>query len=265
MVPSHVEIYRVSGGLPVARALAHCPALARYLVQRDPPKLDLASRAGLILYNRTIARVVYGLDVEYEPTHALVPTPALRYSFLRRVVPPKSHILEVGTGPTALVSLLAARCFRCTGVATERDAGYARQARANVARNHLSRAIEVITSTGGILAGVVPPGPRFDCILCNPPYYPRVGFSPGPWGGTTGELASTGPAGEAFTLQLLRESPGFLRPGGGLALLLSSKREALLASVDAELAERRTPHVKFGLRAGTRIRVVYRVSRPAVD
>lgn len=67
-------------GLPVKEALKVFPELGKYIDESG--RLDFSNREARILYNRAIARAIFGLDVEYHPK-GLVTTPISRYLFLK--------------------------------------------------------------------------------------------------------------------------------------------------------------------------------------
>ncbi|MHA1730950.1 MAG: RlmF-related methyltransferase [Promethearchaeota archaeon] len=255
-VPTH----KVEGGLPIADAVRACPELAEYLVQTSPPKMDLGNRDALKLYNEVVCREVFGLEVDYGQVTGLIPTPVLKYNFLKRVIRPGSHLLEVGTGPTALVSMLAAKLLGCTCVATEVDSASVQVAMGNVARNGLGQAVEIRQSSGGVVRGVVQVGESFDFVVSNPPYYPAGPFpSKSPWAGTPTEVVGHGTVGERFIVRLVTEGVGVLRPGGCVAFAVPVKLGNLVSWIEQHLGELGSRWERFDLVAGNRRRRVFTV------
>ncbi|WP_456443983.1 RlmF-related methyltransferase [Thermococcus sp.] len=202
-------------GLPIAEAVRLFPELERYMDERG--RLDLSNREARILYNRVIAKAVFGLDIEYHP-RGLVTTPISRYLFLKTFLRGDERVLEIGTGHTALMSLMAEKIFNCDVTATELDDEFFEYARRNVEKNRAR--IRLIKSTGGMIRGVIPEGERFDVIFSAPPYYER------PTRGvlTEKEGVGGGKYGEAFSVGLIEEATDYLKPAGRVALFLPDKQ-----------------------------------------
>jgi len=231
-------------GLPVKEAVTLFPELEKYLDERG--RIDFSNRKARILYNRAIARAVFGLDIEYHP-RGLVTTPISRYLFLKTFLRGGERVLEIGTGHTAMMALMAAKIFNCNVTATELDEEFFEYARMNIERN--GARIRLLKSNGGIIRGVVPEGEKFDVIFSAPPYYDRL---------TKGVLTERegvggGKYGEAFSIRLIEEALDYLNPLGKVALFLPDKGELIKA-----IAERgrelgyQIKDVKF--KAGTRWR-----------
>jgi hypothetical protein len=91
-------------GLPVREAARLFPELKNYLDERG--RLDLSNREARILYNKAIAKAVFGLDIEYHP-RGLVTTPVSRYLFLKTFLRGGERVPEIGTGHTAMMALMA--------------------------------------------------------------------------------------------------------------------------------------------------------------
>lgn len=201
-------------GLPIREAVELFPELGEYIDGRG--RLDLSNRRARILYNRAVAKALFGLEVEYHP-RGLVTTPVSRYLFLKTFLRGGERVLEIGTGHTAMMALMAEKLFNCDVTATELDDEFFRYAGANLARNNAKA--RLIRSHGGIIRGVIPAGEKFDAIFSAPPYYDR------PTNGvlTEGEGVGGGKHGEAFSLRLIEEARGYLKPGGKVALFLPDK------------------------------------------
>lgn len=142
---------------------------------------------------------------------------------LKNVLRGGEKVLEIGTGHTALMSLIAEKVFKCDVTATELDNEFYSYAKLNIARNN-SR-IKLLKSSGGIIRGVVPRGERFDVIFSAPPYYEKHS------GGvlTEREALGGGKFGEEFSIKLLNEALDYLNAGGKVALFLPHKRDLLNA------------------------------------
>jgi methylase of polypeptide subunit release factors len=231
-------------GLPVKEAVKLFPELEKYLDNRG--RLDFSNREARILYNRAIAKAVFGLEIEYHP-RGLVTTPVSRYIFLKTFLKGGEKVLEIGTGHTAIMALMAEKIFNCDVTATEVDDEFFEYARGNIERNGAN--VRLIKSNGGIIRGVVPEGERFDVIFSAPPYYeaPTRGVL------TEREGVGGGKHGEGFSLRLIEEALDYLNPVGKVALFLPDKEPLIEAIVERgkELGYS-VRDVKF--RAGTRWR-----------
>ena len=201
-------------GLPVNEAVKIFPELEEYLDERG--RLDFSNREARMLYNRAIAKAVFRLDIEYHPK-GLVTTPISRYLFLKTFLRGGEKVLEIGTGHTAMMALMAAKIFNCDVTATELDWEFFEYARGNIGRNRAR--VRLLKSNGGIIRGVVPEGERFDVIFSAPPYYetPTKGVL------TEREGVGGGKYGEEFSVRLIEEAPNYLNPKGKAALFLPDK------------------------------------------
>ncbi len=201
-------------GLPVREAVRLFPELEKYLDERG--RLDFSNRKARILYNRAIAKAVFGLEVEYHP-RGLVTTPISRYLFLKTFLRGGERVLEIGTGHTALMAIMVAKIFSCDVTATELDDEFFEYAGRNIERNRAR--VRLLKSNGGIIRGVVPGGERFDVIFSAPPYYevPAKGVL------TEREGVGGGKYGEEFSVKLIGEALDYLNPDGKVALFLPDK------------------------------------------
>ncbi len=202
-------------GLPVREAVELFPELEKYLDERG--RLDFSNRNARILYNRAVAKAIFGLDIDYHP-RGLVTTPVSRYIFLKTFLRGGEGVLEIGTGHTAMMALMAERLFNCDVIATELDEEFFEYAMKNIERNG-ARA-RLIKSNGGIIKGVIPEGEKFDVIFSAPPYYER------PTKGVLTEMEGVGGGehGEAFSVRLIEEALEYLKPRGKAALFLPDKK-----------------------------------------
>ncbi|NJE03906.1 RlmF-related methyltransferase [Thermococcus sp. MV11] len=207
-------------GLPIKDALKLFPELGKYLDKKG--RLDFSNRKARILYNQAIAKAVFGLDIEYHP-RGLVTTPVSRYIFLKTFLRGGERVLEIGTGHTAIMALMAAKLFNCDVTATEIDEEFFAYAKTNIERNNAR--VRLIKSDGGIIRGIIPEGEKFDVIFSAPPYYER------PTRGVLTEREGVGGGryGEAFSVRLMEEALDYLRPGGQVALFLPDKKSLIKA------------------------------------
>ncbi|WP_297092622.1 class I SAM-dependent methyltransferase [Thermococcus sp.] len=231
-------------GLPVKEAVKLFPELEKYLDERG--RLDFSNREARILYNRAIAKAVFGLDIEYHP-RGLVTTPVSRYLFLKTFLRGGERVLEIGTGHTALMALMAAKIFNCDVTATELDDEFFEYAMRNVEGN-LAK-VRLIKSDGGIIKGVIPTGEKFDVIFSAPPYYER------PTKGvlTEKEGVGGGEYGEGFSVRLIKEALDHLDPRGKVALFLPDK-EPLIKAITEKGEELGYSVRDIRFKAGTRWR-----------
>ena len=231
-------------GLPVKEAVKLFPELERYLNERG--RLDFSNREARILYNRAIARAVFGLEIEYHP-RGLVTTPVSRYLFLKTFLRGGERVLEIGTGHTAMMALMAAKIFNCDVTATELDDEFFAYAKANIGRNRAN--VRLLKSGGGIIRGVVPEGEKFDVIFSAPPYYeaPTKGIL------TEREGVGGGKYGEEFSIRLIEEALDYLNPGGEVALFLPDK-EPLIEAITEKGEELGYTVRDVRFRVGTRLR-----------
>lgn len=177
--------------------------------------LSIAGAVLAILNNtvrksRLLTRLLFDVSVlGSERIHWDFTTLSLR-GCLQRYAHPGHRVLEVGTGPYALLSLFLAKRRGCETAACDINTAYVRSARSSAIRNNV-HSLNVFESD--LLESV---SGRFDLIYFNAVYIPRpVGISLGinhlhsyetDWcGGETG--------GEVIE-RFLRQAPACLRPGG---------------------------------------------------
>ncbi|MHA1672940.1 MAG: RlmF-related methyltransferase, partial [Promethearchaeota archaeon] len=230
----------------------------------------------LFLYNQYIAQDLYDLKVEFSPA-AIIPTPTMRYHFLKHVIQPiikptstsftpadsqTSTMIEVGTGASAIIALLAAKHFNQQVIATEIESDYLPIAHRNVNQNNLQDRITLIRSQGGLLHNVIPNGQKVDYIITNPPYYDKILSPKVIWGGKSRELVSGGEAGEEFILQLISESWEYLKPNGIIGFIIPKTRQATLIAVEHYLNSHEIEYEIVGLLVGNRTRYVFLVFNP---
>ncbi|MCO6040279.1 RlmF-related methyltransferase [Thermococcus alcaliphilus] len=211
-------------GLPVREAIKIFPELERYLDKKG--RLDLSNRRARILYNKAIAKAVFGIEVEYHP-RGLITTPISRFIFLKTFLRGGEKVLEVGTGHSALMAIMADKLFNCEVWATEVDDEFFEYARRNIEQNKSK--VKLIKSNGEIIEGLISKGEKFDVIFSAPPYYekPTKGVL------TEREGVGGGKYGEAFSIKILKEGWQYLEENGKVALFLPDK-QSLLRSIILE-------------------------------
>ncbi|ALV63585.1 putative RNA methyltransferase [Thermococcus sp. 2319x1] len=231
-------------GLPVREAIKIFPELEKYLDEKG--RLDLSDRRARMLYNKAIAKAVFGIEVEYH-TRGLITTPISRFIFLKTFLRGGEKVLEIGTGHSALMAIMADRLFKCDVWATEVDDEFFEYAKRNIEQNKSK--VKLIKSNGEIIEGLIPKGEKFDVIFSAPPYYetPTRGVL------TEREGVGGGKHGEAFSVRLIGEALEYLNPRGKVALFLPDK-EALINAIAKKGEELgySVRDVKF--KAGTRWR-----------
>ncbi|ACS90823.1 MULTISPECIES: RlmF-related methyltransferase [Thermococcus] len=231
-------------GLPVREAIKIFPELEKYLDERG--RLDLSSRRARILYNKAIARVVFDIEVEYHPK-GLITTPISRFIFLKTFLRGGERVLEIGTGHTAMMAIMAAKIFKCDVIATEIDDEFFEYAKANISANNSK--VQLIKSNGEIINGIIPKREIFDVIFSAPPYYekPTKGVL------TPIEGIGGGVYGEEFAVRILREAREYMTENGKVALFLPDKPSLLKSIISkAEKLSYLPKDIKF--KVGTRWR-----------
>ncbi|MHA1585400.1 MAG: RlmF-related methyltransferase [Promethearchaeota archaeon] len=256
---------RVKGNYPTRKAIQLHPDLIPLLRQRHPPRINNEDRRTLMIYNHYLAQDEYGLDVKFA-IEAIIPTPQLRFFFLKQVlknIGPNVKVLEIGTGASAIIALLAAKCFGVRVFATEIDPDYVKQAKKNIRANYLEDQIKIWPSNGGIIENVVPNGFKADYIISNPPYYDKILSPKIIWGGKPHELISTGDQGENFIINLIEEGWSHLNFGGVIAFIIPKTRQATLIAVESFLNNKKFEYEIISLLAGNRTRFVFIIHKKA--
>ncbi|AHF81044.1 SAM-dependent methyltransferase [Thermococcus paralvinellae] len=230
-------------GLKIEDALKMFPELQKYIKNG---KLDFGNRKARILYNKAVAKAVFDIEVEYHPRGLITP-PISRYIFLKTFLRGGEKVLEIGTGHSALMAIMAAKLLNCEVWATEINEEFFEYAKRNIKRNKVQ--VKLIKSKGEIIKGLIPEEEEFDVIFSAPPYYekPTKGVL------TPIEAVGGGKYGEEFSIKLLNEAREYLKPLGKVALFLPDKKPLL--KVITEKAEELGYTVKdIKFKAGTRVR-----------
>ena len=207
---------------------------------------------------------------------AAAPSPSATDAALRQppdasaqVLPPLD-ILDIGTG-TGLVALMLAqraasrvwgsRAFSVTAV--EREAAAASQARENAAASPWATMVTVVEADARhwqpLSASERSVVPRFDLIVCNPPFYANYLKSPD-------DARNAARHDDGLTLNdLCRMASAWLKPApAALSLILPAAREAdaLAAAVRHGLCPARRCHVFTSPAATNPSRVLLSLVRP---
>ncbi|MHA1973199.1 MAG: RlmF-related methyltransferase [Candidatus Hodarchaeales archaeon] len=158
-------------GLQIKKALKKYPYLKKFVING---KMDLGSPEALLTYNRAILKDFLGLDFDI-PAGYLVPTICSRWFFIEwmdRHVGKNKKVLEVGTGPSAILALMLTRLGHDV-VATEFDETAYQYACMNVKNNNLTDKITVIKSDSSlpIIKSLFKNLDSFHAVITNPPQY----------------------------------------------------------------------------------------------
>jgi methylase of polypeptide subunit release factors len=254
-----IPIYRVTGGYPISEAIHDHPDLIPYLRSQNPPRINNLNREALLHYNYYIAKEKFGLDIEFEADQAIIPTPMMRYAFLKHILFEGAKIVEIGTGASAIIAMLAAKIFKAQVIATEMDPEYLQIASRNIRNNGLENQIQLIDSQGKFLDGVISADEQPDFIISNPPYYDIVRSPKLLWGGKSHELVGQGDAGEQFIVSMIEQGKKYMKPSGIISFIIPKTRQDTLVEIEAYLNQQNYDFDIFGLKAGNRTRFVFRL------
>ncbi len=144
-----------------------------------------------------------------------------------------AHILDIGTGTGLVALMLAQRYHTATLTAVEIAPEAAQQATENVENSPFSERIKVLCADARTLSD----NEKFDCIVCNPPYFDETLKSPD-------SARATARHNDLLTPQdLLQISTKLLKINGSLQLILptaTAKRFVDLAKTHVFALERAT-------------------------
>ncbi len=237
--------------LPIKDAVNHWPPLTSYV---KSGKIDLGDPNALREYNMAILYWLTGYRIEM-PMGNLIPAVCLRNTYvhyLRNRFPNAKVLVDIGTGASAILSLLAFH-YGFDVVATEVDAVSLAYAKRNAEINHAS--IRFFQSQGGIFIDVIPKSliEKIDICVTYPPFYPtdkpgRTSMKKRGFKGTGSELFG-GETGMEFTVRYIEESIHLNIPI--TTVLLHKKKFAEFAS---EAMESQYNVETIPIKAGNRIR-----------
>ncbi|WP_371803823.1 RlmF-related methyltransferase [Candidatus Lokiarchaeum ossiferum] len=260
-----IPLFYVERRYPTSRAIELHPDLIPFLKTRDPPRINKESREALLLYNYYVAQDLFNLTIEFERDVAIVPTPVMRYAFLQHLIHPNCSIIELGTGASAIIALIAAKCFNAQVYATEMDPTYIEYAKRNVSANKLENKIQVINSHGKFLDGIIPENLKVDFIISNPPYYDKILSPKILWGGKKHELVGEGSRGENFIISMIEEGWKYLKTPGCIAFIIPKTRVATMNAIEEYLNEQDLEFDIIGILAGNRTRYVFKIYKKYFD
>ena len=220
-------------GLKIEDAVRLNKELEKYVFCKNGKiKIDFKNKDALYLYNKTILKHLFDLDMEFHK-NALIPTPINRYLFVKNVFDEKiiNHpiktVLEIGTG-SGIISMMIAKYYNCKVYATETVKEYINIANENIIKNNLNNNIKIIDSNNKIIEGIDEiANKKFDLIISYPPFYNSNSVpSKRSFGGahaTDVELIGGGEYGEEFSLKIIEEGIKYLNKGGLIALMFPHK------------------------------------------
>ena len=220
-------------GLKIEDAVRLNKELEKYVFCKNGKiKIDFKNKDALYLYNKTILKHLFDLDMEFHK-NALIPTPINRYLFVKNVFDEKiiNHpiktVLEIGTG-SGIISMMIAKYYNCKVYATETVKEYINIANENIIKNNLNNNIKIIDSNNKIIEGIDEiANKKFDLIISYPPFYNSNSVpSKRSFGGahaTDVELIGGGEYGEKFSLKIIEEGINYLNKGGLIALMFPHK------------------------------------------
>lgn len=137
-----------------------------------------------------------------------------------------ARILDIGTGTGLVALMLAQRYPTATVKAVEIEPEAARQAKENAAKSPFADRVEVLCAD----ARQLPDSEKFDCIVCNPPYFDEVLKSPD-------SARATARHNDSLTLQnLLQTSSKLLENNGLLQLILPATHANTIIELAKEYA-----------------------------
>ena len=197
--------------LPIDQIKDKCPEIKQWLNESN--KIDLGNPQALYHYNKCLFKILDDIDIElsiHDNTEKnLIPTAGLRRAIVSVIISliHPSKIIEIGTGATAIMSLLFAK-KGVKVIATEINELSFTSALHQIQLNNAAQLITLIKSEGGVLNYLEKYFP-VNCVLSLPPYYAtknrhlpkssKRGFQ-----GTDSELYSFGEDID-FSLTLLNE------------------------------------------------------------
>ncbi len=196
--------------LPFSLLLEKYPLLNSLLISVDPPKFDLGDPYVLSLLNKYLYKEVVGLDISIPQNH-LIPSLGIRYAYceyMNSLLKSNYHLIEIGTGASAAISMILAKLYKRNVFATEIDKESYQSAKTNIENNQLQNSVKMIQSKGEIIQDLIPDG-RYSGLLCFPPIYRddlTILSKKRGWKGTEFELIGGGKKGMDFSLKLLDEA-----------------------------------------------------------
>lgn len=234
------------------------PELKKYFIQTKANSLSLDFSQPEAVKNLNKALLIQQYNIRFWdlPAGYLTPPVPGRLDYLlymadllaetnEGVVPTGKDVrlLDIGCGAACIFPLLAQSHFRWLAVGTEVDAKALKAAKAIAQMNpSLKGKVEIRqqASTEQIFEGVVTEGERFDCCVCNPPFYESAAeaqrVNERKWQQLPGNRSGSGrnfggqnhelhrPGGEkAFAIQMVKESQERPKLCTWFSIMLSNK------------------------------------------
>jgi methylase of polypeptide subunit release factors len=253
-------------GLKIEDAIKYNEKLKKYVYKKgDKLRIDFKNKDALIEYNKTVLKVLFDLDIEFHE-NGLIPTPINRYLFikstfetLKKLGIEKPTVLEIGTGHSAIISLLIKKFYDAEVYATEVDEEFIDFAKKNVKKNKLN--IKIINSKGKVIEGIDEiKGKKFDLIISYPPFYSKNSVASGrKFGGALAkevELIGGGKFGEEFSFKIIEEGINFLNKKGVIALMMPKKPEERRELIIKKMKEVGLSVEVDEIRTGNRLRYI---------
>ena len=249
--------------LPFKELVEKYPELNAFLISAIPPKFNLGDPFILSRINTILFKEVLDLEIRL-PEDYLIPSVGVRHAFCDYVVSQLNSnetIIEIGTGASASMSLILAKKYNKSVIATEINPLALDFARINAEMNGVDEQINFKLSGGEIISELIFPG-KYSALICNPPVYEedltRLAKTKG-WRGVKDELMGGGKDGLEFTKQLINES--FETEGVDIdfiALLMFNKTQ--IEAIVSQLSKEKQFQV-IQINAGTRKRFILLINK----
>jgi len=195
--------------LKIIDVLDFDPSFSEFLTSQNPPKIDFGCSKTLRKYNQLICKKLTGLSFIIPPDF-LIPTIGLRITFLEllfdKYLKKGARLVEIGTGASAILSMIAAKKYQANVFATEINQESIEWALKNIKENNLEKAIQVIDSKGGLIQEVIPKE-KYDLVFSFPPFYSEETMQRTTRGfqGQVSELTGESFQGIEFSINLFKE------------------------------------------------------------
>ncbi|MHA1912344.1 MAG: RlmF-related methyltransferase, partial [Candidatus Kariarchaeaceae archaeon] len=195
--------------LKIKDVLAFDPSFSEFLTSQDPPKIDFGSSKSLRKYNQLVCKKLTSISFTVPPDF-LIPTIGLRITYLELIfdkyLKKGARLVEIGTGASAILSMIAAKKYQASICATEINQESIEWALKNIKKNNLEKAIQVIDSKGGLIHEVIPKE-EYDLIFSFPPFYNEETMQRRTRGfqGQVSELTGESYQGIEFSINLFKE------------------------------------------------------------
>ncbi len=249
-----VELDSSIGCITIADASAIWPELSQFI---QNGKIDLGNPCALREYNRAILFGLTGFVINL-PNGYLVPAICLRNTyvkFLRETFPQAKTVVDIGTGSSAILALLATHHGFQKVLATELDDLSFESAKQNIMNNEAN--VKLYKSSGGLIKGVIPEEilSSIDISITYPPFYPsdqpgRTSKKMKGFKGSDLELFG-GTHGFEFTQMYLVEAMDLQIPYPSVLLHKKSYAEAAMEILSTSYNSKIVP-----IKAGTRMRYI---------